>query len=97
MTIEESFNYCEAGLWFLIAIVLLVRSRAVPQIPRRLGAIAAAAFFLFGISDLIEAQTGAWWKPWWLFVLKAACVVGFGGCGWKYREWLKSRKPPSGD
>lgn len=81
MTIEESFNYCEAGLWFLIALLLFVRSRAVPQIPRRLGAIAAVAFFFFGISDLIEAQTGAWWTPWSLFVLKAACVIVFGSCG----------------
>jgi len=32
---------------------------------------------LFGISDLVEVQTGAWWDPWWLFTLKAFCVVIF--------------------
>ena len=58
-----------------------------------LGRIAAVAFFGFGISDLIEAQTGAWWEPIWLFFFKAACVLVFGTCGLKYRAWLKSRKP----
>jgi hypothetical protein len=32
---------------------------------------------VFGVSDLVEAQTGAWWEPWWLFVMKAACVLVF--------------------
>jgi hypothetical protein len=32
---------------------------------------------VFGISDLIESETGAWWEPWWLFVMKSLCVLGF--------------------
>lgn len=32
-------------------------------------------FVVFGISDLIEAKTGAWWRPWPLLALKACCVV----------------------
>ena len=59
MTLGESFNYCEAGLWFVIALVLFVRSRRQAAEVRKLGAIGAVAFFFFGISDLIEAQTGA--------------------------------------
>ena len=86
---EEIFNYCEAGLWFVVAAVLFVRAGRMAVRPRQLGRVAAAAFFLFGVSDLIEAQTGAWWKPIGLFLLKAACVIVFGGCGWKYRRWLK--------
>jgi hypothetical protein len=35
----------------------------------------AAAFLVFGISDLIESQTGAWWRPLWLLLMKAACVA----------------------
>ena len=35
----------------------------------------AIAFFFFGISDVIEARTGAWWRPLWLLVLKGACVI----------------------
>jgi len=37
--------------------------------------LAAVTFVLFGISDLAETQTGAWWQPWWLLVWKAACIA----------------------
>lgn len=67
------FNQAEAGLWFVIALVLIVRSRM--KMPWRW--LLPLAFVLFGVSDLIEAQTGAWWEPWWLFVMKAACVLVF--------------------
>ena len=97
MKLEETFNYGEAGLWFIVAIVLFTRAGLMDVHPRGLGRIAAVAFFCFGISDLIEAQTGAWWEPIWLFFLKAACVLVFGTCGWKYRQWVKSQKPPPAD
>ncbi|MFN0079530.1 MAG: hypothetical protein ACKVY0_23945 [Prosthecobacter sp.] len=67
------FNQTEAGLWFVIALALIVRSRM--KMPWR--CLLPCAFAVFGISDLIEAQTGAWWEPWWLFVMKAACVLVF--------------------
>jgi hypothetical protein len=31
---------------------------------------------LFGLSDFVEAQTGHWWKPWPLLLLKAVCLFG---------------------
>ncbi len=31
--------------------------------------------FLFGISDIIEVQTGACFKPFGLFLLKAGCIA----------------------
>lgn len=37
--------------------------------------IAAVTLILFGFSDIVEASTGAWWRPWWLFVWKALCVL----------------------
>jgi hypothetical protein len=43
-------------------------------------------FVVFGASDVIEAQTGAWWHPWWLFVMKALCVLGFLGAFWTARK-----------
>ncbi len=73
LSIHSSFNYAEALLWFSIALVLAVRLRM--RWPWRW--LLPCAFALFGVSDLIEAQTGAWWEPWWLFVLKAACVLVF--------------------
>lgn len=67
------FNQAESALWFVLALVLAVRLRMT--MPWRW--LLPCAFAVFGVSDLIEAQTGAWWEPWWLFVMKAACVLVF--------------------
>jgi hypothetical protein len=79
------FNQGESVLWFAIAITLLVR-----PVPRLVGTswkwLLPLCFVVFGISDVIEAQTGAWWHPWWLFVTKALCVLGFLGAFWKARK-----------
>ncbi len=73
LSFHAAFNCFEAGLWWVIAIGLVVGGR-VPQPWRwRL----PLAFAVFGVSDLIEVQTGAWWEPWWLLVMKAACVLVF--------------------
>jgi hypothetical protein len=41
----------------------------------------------------VEARTGAWWEPWWLFVWKALCVVGLlYGC-LRYRRLTKDDSP----
>jgi hypothetical protein len=72
-SLHAVFNYAEAGLWFVIALVLAARLRM--RRPWRW--LVPVAFGCFGVSDLIEVQTGAWWEPWWLFVLKAVCVVVF--------------------
>jgi hypothetical protein len=67
------FNQAEAGLWFVIALALLFRLRMAA--PWRW--LLPLAFAVFGVSDVIEARTGAWWEPWWLLVMKAACVLVF--------------------
>lgn len=71
-------NYIEAALWCLIALGFggyAVRRGGV--IRKRCGQ-AAVLFFLFGLSDVVEVQTGAWWQPWWLLLWKAGCVIGLG-------------------
>jgi len=73
LSLHAVFNYGEAGLWFTIALVLAVRLR----MKRPWRWLLPAAFVCFGVSDLIEVQTGAWWEPWWLFVMKAACALVF--------------------
>lgn len=73
LSLHAVFNYGEAGLWFTIALVLAVRLR----MKRPWRWLLPAAFACFGASDLIEVQTGAWWEPWWLFVMKAACALVF--------------------
>lgn len=44
----------------------------------------------FGVSDIIELQTGAWWRPWWLLLLKAACLLSFAQTGY-YLWWHQKR------
>ncbi len=88
------FNYLEALLWFSIAMILLWRVLFGPTPPdkRGIALCASAAFLLFGISDLIEVRTGAWWRPIWLLVLKAGCLLTLLGCAWLYQ---KKPRPPA--
>ena len=68
-------NYIEAGLWTVVGVGFLLHA-----LLRRGGAtsfIAAGAFLIFGLSDVIETRTGAWWRPWWLLVMKGSCVAVF--------------------
>ena len=43
---------------------------------RRASWVAAVLLIAFGISDLIEIQTGAWWRPPELLIFKGLCLVG---------------------
>lgn len=70
-------NYIEAGLWSVIGVGFVVQAARVKGTARRTCAIAAVAFLLFGGSDVKEAQTGAWWHPWWLLVWKGMCLAVF--------------------
>jgi hypothetical protein len=86
MNIAEIFNYFESGLWFTIAVVVFLR-RNNPNIElKKLAVILSVSFAIFSISDLIEASTGAWWRPLWLLVLKALCIFSFIYCWIKYRK-----------
>lgn len=69
-------NRIEAGFWIVIGIVIALVG--IHKARRRgFGVIAAATFFVFGLSDLVETRTGAWWRPWWLFAWKTVCVLNF--------------------
>ena len=83
MEYDVLYNRIEIVLWAVIGAVFLVRALR-PEF-RRLKLIAAAAFLLFAASDWIELYTGAWWKPWWLFALKAGCVICMFVCFLIYR------------
>lgn len=83
----SQFNYIESILWFVISAILAVQT--LTKSNRRYInplALASLTFFLFGISDVIEATTGAWWRPWWLLLLKTICVISMLMCFIWYRR-----------
>ena len=71
---DQTFNLAEGILWTVLAILFFVRSHKFPAW-RTLMLGTSLSFLLFGISDFIEVRTRAWYEPWSLFVLKAACVL----------------------
>jgi hypothetical protein len=79
----------EAGVWLIYAMVLAVGAVRSAKQRRAILLIASIGFVTFGVSDLIEAQTGAWWRPWWLLVLRAACIATFLAC---WLVWRRQRK-----
>ena len=72
----EIYNYVEVGLWPTIGVVVAVMALRKKGPSKARGLVAAVALFAFGASDWAENATGGeWWRPWWLLLWKAACVV----------------------
>lgn len=97
MSLHAAFNYLEAGFWSLFALGFFVRALRGERRWRRDQLILALAFAGFGLSDWIEAGTGAWWRPWWLLVLKAACLLTIVRSLWKLWPLLKPKPKRPGD
>jgi len=72
MTVEQVFNLVE-GCWWIGLGVWVLRSKN--KFAGRVVVLLSAALVVFGISDYIEMFTGAWWRPVWLFAVKAVCVT----------------------
>ena len=74
MTPFQLANTLEAGLWIAMSAVVLF---AAPKrgLSPSLTRLLAVTLCVFGLSDLVETQTGAWYRPWWLFLWKASCVA----------------------
>ena len=70
-------NQVEAAFWGTIAISMIAAALRHAGTARRDCFVAAVAFACFGLSDVVETTTGAWWRPWWLLAWKAACVLAF--------------------
>jgi hypothetical protein len=75
MQLEHDGNLIEAGVWFVLALVLFAYAFRQKRRVRPTLWLLAMTIVVFGGSDLVETRTGAWWKPWWLFVWKALCVI----------------------
>jgi hypothetical protein len=96
--LEAVFNACEAGLWLTFAVVVAVRYRRAEAGVRCVARVMALLFVLFGISDLIEIETGGWWRPPGLLVFKGACLIGLTWCF--VALWRRKRAghlPPDAD
>lgn len=68
-------NYLEAGLWLIVGGACLIYALRSDTRQRGDATLAAVTFALFGLSDVVEVQTGHWARPWWLLAWKAACVA----------------------
>ena len=91
MTIHTWFNLGEALLWIAIAVVIAARALRTGSTSRGIQVALVMAFFAFGISDLVEMRTGAWWRPWWLFAWKAVCVVVLAMVFYRFFRIRKSK------
>ncbi len=78
------FNYVEACFWAGLGVIFLLSSFKTGRKARKTTYAGAAVLLLFGLSDVVEASSGAWWRPWWLLVWKAACIAGILGCFLRY-------------
>ncbi len=90
LIIYEIFNRIEGVAWWAVAIALpfLVPHSTARQ---KLSIFAASfGFFLFGISDFIEAPFRGQ-LPWWLWVYKIACAAFILGCRFHYVGWRRFR------
>jgi hypothetical protein len=84
MDVSGIFNLYEASVWGAAAAVMFVRSGREAAPIRRLGRKTAGVLVVFSATDLMEIRTGAWWDPWWLLALKAACVAALLWAGVEY-------------
>lgn len=68
-------NYVEAGVWIVVAALLAANAvGSAGRVLRNL-ALLSVAFAVFGISDIIEARSGAWWRPLALLIMKSTCLL----------------------
>ena len=82
MDFSTTFNLIEVVWWSLLSIACWWNSQGAWKVVSRTAALLLA---LFALSDAIEVQTGAWWRPWWLAVVKGGCIAGLIVCGlWAY-------------
>ena len=72
----QIFNGIEAAFWLLLAICAAATGHRIKGFtPRR--QLALIIFLIgFGISDIWEIYSGAWWQPTSLLLLKATCIMG---------------------
>jgi hypothetical protein len=89
-------NRIEAFLWFAFSSGFVVRAIRTVSGHRRLAVILALAFLAFGISDIVEAGTGAWWRPLWLLLLRSGCIAVFAYGLWEHLRLRRRDRDAAG-
>jgi hypothetical protein len=92
-----SAQLAEAAFWILGGVAALLWSLRKPRRGRTLGLVGALVLVVFGLSDVVEARTGAWWRPWWLLAWKAACVAAMAwiaALAWRVGRSSTDSAPP---
>ncbi len=86
----EIFNRLEAFIWFAAAVALpfLIKSDSRKQSGAVIGAM--IGFVLFGITDLLEADTQGEMSG-WLWCSKAACAALLLASRYTYLGWRNFR------
>ena len=92
MDVHRDGNLIEAFVWFAAAAAMAIKSRKESSGARRTLLFLGLVTIMFGVSDLVEMRAGAWWRPWWLFAWKAACVLGMVSLFYLYFRLTK--RPP---
>ena len=77
LDIAAAFNAAEAVWWWIVAAVVARPPFESDRLRSGGRWVVVAAFAAFGVSDVIEYFTGAWWRPCWLLVLRIACIGTF--------------------
>lgn len=86
------FNAFEAVFWMALGIFVAIAGHRIRGIDTRRRVLAALFLVAFGVSDIIEIQTGAFWRPLGLLVFKGVCLTGIVVCGARI---LLARKQPA--
>lgn len=88
----QGFNFFEGILWIVLAVVIYYAPVFHLKGKKDQRWLLAVTLILFGISDFIEMNTGAWWRPYWLLIWKAICLGGIGIIMMNYYKNIRSRK-----
>jgi hypothetical protein len=96
MTGVDWFNATEAVFWIALAVLTALFGRGTRGFTSRTQAATVVFLAAFGVSDIIELYTGAWWEPPALLVFKALCLTGLVLCASVIygRRW-RGRQAPS--
>ena len=86
----EIFNLTEAGLWMLVAAVIVIRAPRSSRHQQWGVMLGAISFVAFGVTDILEAgNQGS--IPLWLWGFKLLCGVGILAARYTWRGWSTLR------